>query len=415
MKLLNKTSIYYLLFALPVFAICSGVLYYFVSSKIINSLDESLAKEKTTIEKNLKKGKMVHDMDDEVTLVSKTSGLYSDKVSFSDTLIFDSTETELIPFRLLRGDVSDGKAIYRITIRTSHIESDDLIISIIYPVLFLFIMLLLGFFLINYFISKRLWNPFYKTLEQLNKYNIAETITKFDITSIKEFSELNAVLNKMIENIHADYISQKQFIENASHEIQTPLAVIKSKIELLIQSVSLSENDIQIIQSVYNATNKLSSLNKALLLLSKIENNQFKDMEEININVLVDKTLEHFEEIISLKNIQIKKKYDGVLSVKMNPALADILVTNLIQNAIRHNLKKGLITVLMNKNAITICNTGNTPATPMDKLFKRFVKSDASSESIGLGLAIVKEICEKYKIKIDYTYDDSVHTFQLQL
>ena len=414
MKLLNKTSIYYLIFALPVFVICSALLFYFVSTQINNSLDESLAKEKISIETNLKKGELVHDMDNEVTLMPINEKNISSKTIFADTLIYDSAEAELLPFRLLKGIVSDGSKNYKLTIRISHIESDDLIKSILYPVIFLFILLMTGFFLINFWISKKLWKPFYKTLSQLNSYNIAETPVKLDAASIKEFAELNNTLTLMTEKMHRDFISQKQFIENASHEIQTPLAVIKSKIEILIQSLSVSERDMQIIQSVYNAANKLSSLNKALLLLSKIENNQFNDMEEINIKLFIEKTLKHFEDKISLKNIRLVKEYQSEIMWKMDPALADILITNLIQNAIRHNVKGGLISIELKNNFIQIVNTGSPLNTSTDELFQRFKKSETSAESIGLGLAIAKEICDKYKIDINYFYKDNIHTIVLE-
>lgn len=414
MKLLNKTSTYYLIFALPVFAICSALLFYFVSMQINNSLDESLAKEKISIEANLKKGELVHDMDNEVTLMPIDAKSVSSKTIFVDTLIYDSAEAELLPFRLLKGIVNDGNKNYNLTIRTSHIESDDLIKSILYPVIFLFILLMIGFFLINFWISKNLWKPFYKTLSQLNSYNITETPVKLDAASIKEFAELNNTLTLMTEKMHKDFISQKQFIENASHEIQTPLAVIKSKIEILIQSPSVSERDMQIIQSVNNAANKLSSLNKALLLLSKIENNQFKNVEEINIQLLIEKTLEHFEDIILIKNIRLVKEYQAETKFDMNPVLADILISNLLQNAIRHNVKDGFISISLGRNNIQFSNSGAYLSTSTAELFNRFKKSEASAESIGLGLAIVKEICDKYKIDINYFYKDNIHTIVLE-
>ena len=414
MKLLNKTSVYYLIFALPVFAICSALLYYFVSTQINNSLDESLVKEKISIEANLKKGELVHDMDNEVTLMPIKEKNISSKTIFADTLIYDSAEAELLPFRLLKGIVNDGSKNYNLTIRTSHIETDDLIKSVLYPVLFLFILLMIGFFLINFWISKNLWKPFYKTLSQLNSYSIAESPVKLDVVSIKEFAELNNTLTLMTEKMHKDFISQKQFIENASHEIQTPLAVIKSKIEILIQSPSVSERDMQIIQSVYNAANKLSSLNKALLLLSKIENNQFNEVEEINIKLFIEKTLEHFEDIILIKNIRLVKEYQSETTWKMNPALADILFSNLLQNAIRHNIMDGFISILLNRNSVQFFNSGADLTTSTNELFHRFKKSEASAESIGLGLAIVKEICDKYKIDINYFYKDNIHTIVLE-
>lgn len=414
MKLLNKTSIYYLVFALPVFVVCSGLLYYFISKQIIDGLDESLSKKKTVIEHKLKSGISPDFLkDDEITfkLLGENTGDFNYHIS--DTLLYDSMEAEMIPFRTYRTIVNDGNNNYELSINKSYIETDDLIASILYPVIFLFIALLAGFFLINWFISRKLWLPFYKTLKQLDHYKIDETQIEFDSSAIKEFSELNLVLTSMTEKIHNDFICQKQFIENASHEIQTPLAVIKNKIELLIQSKKISEADMQIIQSVYNASNKLSSLNKALLLLSKIENNQFKEVEEIRFNQLIEQILDRFTDIISLKNIHLSKRLDGKIIHKMNPVLADILISNLIQNAIRHNITNGTITIQLLEKSIIISNTGSTSVGNTTELFERFKKSETSTESIGLGLAIVKEICDNYTIEINYTCINTIHTVQL--
>ena len=412
MKLLNKTSIYYLLFAVPVFAVCSIVLYLFVSSQILDNLDESLWKEKIKVEQKLKTGKSIDDLDDAISL--KPTSLKSiEGETMSDTTMYDSIEEEFLPYRTLKNIVSDGKSNYLFTVRKSSMESDDLIESIIYPILLLFIVLLAGFFAINWYVSKKLWKPFYQTLEQLNHYKISEKSEKFNATSIQEFSELNKTLNIMTEKIHTDYISQKQFIENASHEIQTPLAVIKTKIELLIQSANLNENDIQIIQSVYNASNKLSSLNKALLLLSKIENNQFKDLETVDFKSLIEKTLEHFGELAELKNIRIERAYLANPFHQMNPILADILITNLVQNAIRHNIQDGFIKIELAEQSIKLSNSSSTTVESTNELFDRFKKSDGSTDSIGLGLAIVKEICENFGIKLLYLSENNTHSLTL--
>ena len=300
-----------------------------------------------------------------------------------------------------------------LSIKSSDSMEDFRIVSIIYPILLLFIVLLAGFFVINWYVSKKLWKPFYQTLEQLNHYKINEHSKKFNSTSIQEFSELNRTLSTMTEKMHNDYVSQKQFIENASHEIQTPLAVIKTKIELLIQSTNLNENDMQIIQSVYNASNKLSSLNKALLLLSKIENNQFVDSEKIQFKQLIEKNLEHFEDLISIKDIQIEKDYKVVPTHQMNPILADILITNLIQNAIRHNTKGGFIKIELTENSVKLSNSSETTVEDTNELFNRFKKSEGSADSIGLGLAIVKEICENFDIHLRYSSENKVHTLLL--
>src|ERR1035437_10246936 len=180
MKLLNKTSIYYLLFALPVFAICSILLYYFVSSEIIHNLDESLIKEKTVIEKSLKTGKLVTEFDDEISLQKVSWEITNSKNNFSDTTLVDLTENELEPYRVLTTMVSNGKDNFQLRIRKSYIESDDLLSSILFPVLILFIVLLSGFFFINLYISKKLWAPFYSTLDKLKVYKVDDTFVIFE-------------------------------------------------------------------------------------------------------------------------------------------------------------------------------------------------------------------------------------------
>lgn len=421
MKLLNKTSIFYLLFALPVFTICSFVLYNLVSYEIQDNVDESLWKKKVLVEEHLRKGKPFDSLTELSAIIDNPIELKpTDQIQvesnyhFSDTMIYDKIEDEVLPYRVLTAIVSDGKNNFEFIARKSSIESDDLIESIIYPVLVLFSILLIGFFLINWYVSKKLWKPFYSTLEKLKVYRIDDTSVLFEKTSIQEFSELNKTLKLMTEKIHKDFISQKQFIENASHEIQTPLAVIKNKIELLIQSNTLSESDMQIIQSLYNASNKLSSLNKALLLLSKIENNQFKEANEIKFKLLIEKTIEHFQDIISHKNIKVEKSYLADPSFKMNSILADILISNLIQNAIRHNIEGGSITIRLSENSIVFSNASNYMVNNTNELFQRFRKNEASAESIGLGLAIVKEICDKYKIAVNYSCKDLMHTIELK-
>ena len=415
MKLLNKTSIYYLLFALPVFAICSFVLYNLVSTEIQDNLDESIWKEKIRTEEQLKNGTLQIRNDDFISIIPAGDINYRSVIEpmYSDMMKYDSIEEEIIPYRIMTTTINDGKTTYFLTIKKSAMESEDLIESIIYPVLFLLIILLLGFFLINWYVSKKLWKPFYQTLEQLTNYKISEQTVAFNTTTIKEFSELNKVLGSMTKKMHEDFINQKQFIENASHEIQTPLAVIKTKIELLIQSKNLNESDMQIIQAVYNASNKLSSLNKALLLLSKIENNQFKDLETIEFKSIVEKILEHFEDLAELKNIKIEKIFSSEVKIKMNPMLADILFSNLIQNAIRHNVKDGNIKIDLTQHSFSISNTSEINIENTQALFNRFHKNEASAESIGLGLAIVKEICDKYSIRIDYRCSNNIHTIEL--
>jgi signal transduction histidine kinase len=254
------------------------------------------------------------------------------------------------------------------------------------------------------------WVPFYHTLKALNRYDLnAQAQLHLSRTNIREFRLLNETLNKMSEKILQDYQNLKEFNENAAHELQTPLAVIKSKLDLLIQNEQLDKSQLELIHSVYEATSRMSKLNQGLLLISRIQNNQFNISEDIDIETIIDKTLGHFQEMIDLKGIRVEKQCLNPMILHMNHTLAEILFNNLISNAIRHNVPGGIIEITINTQVFTISNTG--PELKMDpqQLFERFRKSDSRSESVGLGLSIVHKICTLYRWTIKYNYYQGSH------
>ena len=217
----------------------------------------------------------------------------------------------------------------------------------------------------------------------------------------------------MTDKIHIDYLQQKEFTENASHEMQTPLAVIKANLTQLMQSTTLSESDMNNLQTIENTTKKMASLNKALILLSKIENNQFKENELIPINKIINKVVNNFADLIEVKNIKLKLNLKDELQITINPTLAEILLSNLVQNAIRHNVNGGIINIDLMQNKLIISNSGEALTINSNELFTRFKKNDASKDSLGLGLAIVKSICNIYQLNIVYSYSNQLHTFTL--
>jgi signal transduction histidine kinase len=217
----------------------------------------------------------------------------------------------------------------------------------------------------------------------------------------------------MTDKIYTDYIRQKEFTENASHEIQTPLAVIRSKIELLIQSENLKEDEMLHIQNIETAANKLSTLNKALLLLVKIENHQFKEASELSLKKHISTILTQFDWVITDKGIDLKTNFANDLLFKINPELVDVLLANLLQNAIRHNYRNGKIEVKITGRTLRIANTGDELKIKPEELFERFKKDSAKKESLGIGLAIVKSITDVYNIDIKYFYENGHHVFEL--
>ena len=217
----------------------------------------------------------------------------------------------------------------------------------------------------------------------------------------------------MSEKIREDYLNLKEFTEDASHEIQTPLSIIKSKLELLFQSENLTDKQAENIRAIYEATTRLSKLNYSLLLISRIQNQQYAFTGQVDLAGITDKFLLHFQEIIDQKNIRIDRHYNSAVSLKMNPDLAEILISNLLGNAIKHNIENGWVSVALDNTALVITNTGHKPAVNPNDLFKRFRKGDLSEDSSGLGLSIVSKIAALYNMDIEYLLEGNIHTLRL--
>jgi signal transduction histidine kinase len=274
--------------------------------------------------------------------------------------------------------------------------------------LFLGFVAILG--ILNSQLSKKIWQPFYEMLEMINAYKIdrGENLA-FKRTSITEFNALSSAVEKMSEKISQEFSSQKEFTENASHEIQTPLAIVKNKLEVLLQTPSLNEEQMNLINAASLACNRLSKLNEALIILSKIENRQFHTVDNICVNDLIDGQLASLSELIQMRRITIRRLYHDKLSTKMNRYLADILFENLITNSIKHNLTPGFMSISIDSEKIQISNSGEIPKVNPDKLFDRFTKGNQKSKSLGLGLPIIKAICDTYLLPVRYTFEMGIH------
>jgi signal transduction histidine kinase len=226
-------------------------------------------------------------------------------------------------------------------------------------------------------------------------------------TASYEFKELNQFLEKMTNKALEDYRALKEFSENASHELQTPLAIMRGKLELLMET-NINEEQASFILSIQNAVQKLSAVNQSLTLLTKLENQEYQP-QRFDFSLLVDKSIAAFRELIEMKSIKLTAQTAAAVNINLNPLLADILFTNLLNNAIRHNVANGTISIVLTPASLVIENTGEPPKTNIDELFKRFKKDNQSSDSTGLGLAIVKQICELNNFNVKYLYRNGIH------
>ncbi len=416
MKLISKTIFYYLLISFPLLIIAGLFSYFLIRSEVRVGTDESLLKEQIHAEQlinSFKEPRVVYLSLDSLSYILPTNETLLSHI-YTNKLIYDKLEQEELNFRTLTSYYTSNNQTYQIVVSKATMEEDELMEGLFSAFVVIIIFLLLGFFLVNFILSKTLWKPFYKTLTTLNQYDVKyHTATHFEKESVKEFNQLNSALNKMTDKIYEDFIQQKEFTENASHEMQTPLAVVKANLSLLMQSPNLMEEEMNQLQSIENTIKKLSALNKALILLSKIENNQFNENTSVNLKEKIEAAIKNYQDLIQAKNIKIDLQLDNDLIIQFNPTLADVLVTNLLQNAIRHNNDGGIITISIHNHKLSISNSGEPLSISENELFVRFKKNDASKDSLGLGLSIIKSITSLYGFDLQYAYIDEMHTFNL--
>lgn len=422
MKLLAKTSLYYLLLSIPILILSGFVCYYVITKEVQDGNNELLLNRSTLIEQYLRNNDTValnsitKSGEAQIKLIPKFNPKVVANSVFSDTLILDKKENELAPNRMITSFVIVRNSHYQIKIWRSSLEFDELVEGIFYLLVLILFFLFLISMLINFWVSKTLWKPFYNTVNSVKEFRACDNeLPNFEKTTIKEFAMLNHSLTIMMEKMMSDYNSQKRFSENASHEIQTPLAVIKSKVDLLIQSENLKEYEMKLIAGIDDACSKLISLSKSLLLLTKIENRQFKNTETVSVEKIIDNSLLLFEEHIKATKIIVSKNIEEDFFINMNADLFLILINNLVQNAVRHNMKNGIIIITIKNNYLSIVNTGIEEPLNESLLFKRFQKNSASNLSIGLGLAIANEIAEVSGLSLQYKFITNKHQFALSL
>ena len=261
------------------------------------------------------------------------------------------------------------------------------------------------------FISGRLWQPFDKTLEAIEHFKLENGVCpQLAESNTKEFARLNTALQRLMTNSLNSYRLQKEFTENASHELQTPLAVFQSKLDLLLQQPELTERQADIIQDLYQMNSRLSRLNRNLILLAKMENNQFSRTESVDV-ITVIKELQPYLESLS-GELVLKQNFSAdSLPIKANRSLLESMVNNLVVNAVRHNKTGGEITVSLSDDRLTISNTSDDAALDADQIFNRFYRPSEKTAGNGLGLSIVKAVCDYHGWKISYAYTDGKHEF----
>jgi len=345
-----------------------------------------------------------------------------DHKSVSDTLpeMYFLTVQRFIPlkagtreFRQLHFTIKNLGKYYEVTVE-KQIEGKRIMArNIIKLSLVTILSVIIVLMIINRMVFKRLWQPFYDTLSVMRNFHLnKKSDLDFPESDIEEFNYMNNILKTASLKAGEDYVALKEFTENASHELQTPLSIISSKLDLLIQDEHLSERQNHTIISAYTALKKMSQLNQSLLLLAKIGNQQYTVVEKISLPERFEEKIEQFNEIWQEQELRIITSISESYSV-MNPDLNDIMINNLLSNAAKHNIQGGFIQINLSNGFLSVSNSGTNGPLDKNKVFKRFYKSDQSSSSNGLGLSIIKQICEVSEITITYIFENKAHKFIL--
>ncbi len=329
---------------------------------------------------------------------------------------FNKAENHDIDFRIIYSKIYIDNQPYALVSRIPMIEKEDLIRTLTYQYGLLLLIMLTSLSIVFYLISKRLWHPFHATLSEIQRFKLEKgKLPQFESCKTSEFILLNQILTELFASNLSSYKKQKEFIENASHELQTPLAVFKTQLDMLLQEPNLSQKQIKIIQSLYSVSSRMTRLNKNLLLLARIDNKQFDHMESINFAEILQAQLIYLSELNANNNITIHVDIKNPTPVYANKILVESLITNLCVNAIRHNIEDGIIYIQLTNNCFSVSNTGANQPLDQKKAFSRFNRASEERKGNGLGLSIAQEICLMHNWQIQYRYNYNLHIFSVKI
>jgi len=411
MRLFTKYNRINLLTTIIIFVLSATAFYFVIRYILLNQVDNDLMIEEGEIETYALEHK---ELPEPIPVKGqKISYTLSDKDFKKRQFATDHVAGEKGSYRVLRFKITVKENTYIATVAKSLQSTDDLTMSILLISLATIFVIMAASLIINRVVLKRLWQPFYRSLDILKNFRVDKKQTMdFPSNQIDEFEFMNQTIQKTTNQAQQEYSSLKEFTENASHEMQTPLAIIRSKLDLLIQDENLSEDQSKTMQSAYSAIERLSRLNQSLLLLAKIENNQYCETTRINLTDKITEKLNAFHELWHNQNISVSSSLKDV-SVDLNSELTDILLNNLLSNATRHNFPGGSIKIILKEKELEISNSSLEKELNSQKMFLRFFSQDKQSRYNGLGLSIIKQISDVSGCSLRYNFTGNEHRFTL--
>ena len=346
--------------------------------------------------------------------VSESYAASHPQITYRDEMVFITEKSETEPARVLITIFrTEDERYMELVVYTPTIEKLDLLRAILGWIIFLYVLLLLIILSINIWVFRKNMKPLYVLLKWLDSSQLGKKNEPLEnTTKITEFRKLNAATMAFAERGEKLFEQQKTFIGNASHEMQTPLAICRNRLEMLMEDETLTEHQLNELIKTHQTLENLTRMNRSLLLLCNIENGQFADTRSGCLNDILTHYLDDYKEVYAYRNITVTVTTDSSFCVEMNDSLVSVLVTNLLKNSFVHNIDGGFIYIKITANTFEISNTGEKPL-DRERIFERFYQGQKKEGSTGLGLALVDSICKANHLKIDYTYVENRHIFTI--
>ena len=421
MKLIHNIAVRLSVALLPVIGLWAMVFYFVIVDEINDEADdllESYAEQLMVRKLSGKELPVTNIMTDGHYSISQVTESYADSqagMEYYDSDFYISETDENEPARFLKTIFRDREGrCFELIVATPTFEKNDLIGTILWWILALYLILLLTVVVIALVVLQKSMRPLYKILDWLNAYTPGKAHSRLTIdTDIQEFRQLEKVTTEATDRSDNAFEKQKQFIGNASHELQTPLAVLGGRIDWMLDNDSLGEESVGELVQMKRELGHIVRLNKTLLLLTKIDNDQFPDQTDVNLSSMVLSQKELYGEIFSSKRISCSVQVpDEPVIVRMNETLASILVTNIIKNAFVHSPEGGTVTLTLTENGLVVANSGDSPL-DQGRIFDRFYQGSKKDGSTGLGLALAKTIADRNGLRLTYSYENGMHLFRI--
>lgn len=420
MKLIYYTTGRLAIVILIIMAFWSVFFYVRILDEVQDETDDRLEDyRKTIVKQALLDSAMLEGRTDILTryyirALSESEGRgYKDE--FLSTEVFNEYEMDEEPVRILKTAFRTNEgSYYELVVMTSTLEEDDMLESILWSIVWLSLLMVVSMVIVLQLVFRKSMRPFYKLIRWLDNYTLERQSEPLENkTQITEFKRLNTTIEDMVKRNEVTYTQQKQFIENASHELQTPLAISLNKLELLSENQHCTEEQMKELGEIHQTLSRLVRLNKSLLLLSRIDNRQYKDEKKIELNLVIHSLAADLEDVYEERGIHIRIQESGEFNCVMNEALGNVLISNLLKNAVVHSPDGAQVNISINSRELLFSNKADGAALDGNRVFERFYTAGGrKTESTGLGLSVVKSIAGLYGLQVFYFFD-GMHNFKV--